>query len=110
MRELLFGALLLAGVSAAAPVKIEGGLVEGTSEDGLTVYRGIPFAAPPAGDLRWRAPQSAAKWEGVRRADKFAPSCMQAGPPGSPGANQGPGMSEDCLYLNVWTAGERVPV
>ena len=56
-----------------APVKVEGGLVQGTSEDGLTVYRGIPFAAPPVGDLRWRAPQPAAKWEGVRQATKFAP-------------------------------------
>ena len=114
MRNVLLGVLLLAGVAAAAPVKVGGGLVEGTSEDGLTVYRGIPFAAPPVGDLRWRAPQPAAKWDGVRRADKFGPSCMQGGPPGSGGTNQGPGMTEDCLYLNVWTpaksAGERVPV
>ena len=56
-----------------APVKVEEGLLQGTSEDGLTVYRGIPFAAPPVGDLRWRAPQSAAKWDGVRKAVKFAP-------------------------------------
>jgi len=88
MRNFLLGVLLLAGVAAAAPVKVGGGLVEGTSEDGLTVYRGIPFAAPPVGDLRWRAPQPAAKWDGVRRADKFGPSCMQAGPPGSGGTNQ----------------------
>ncbi|MGD1074213.1 MAG: TAXI family TRAP transporter solute-binding subunit [Bryobacteraceae bacterium] len=114
MRKILVGALLLAGASAAAPVKVEGGLVEGTFEDGLTVYRGIPFAAPPVGDLRWRAPQPAAKWDGVKRADKFGPACMQGGPDRSAGANQDPGISEDCLYLNVWTpakaANERTPV
>ena len=46
-----------------APVKVEGGLVQGAVESNLTVYRGIPFAAPPVGDFRWRAPESAAKWE-----------------------------------------------
>ena len=90
-----------------APVNTEGGRVRGTSEDGLAVYRGIPFAAPPAGDLRWRAPQPAATWSGVRQATNFAPGAMQASKPPS-------GMSEDCLYLNVWTpaksAAERVPV
>src|SRR5689334_529423 len=90
-----------------APVKVEGGLLEGTSEDGLTVYRGIPFAAPPVGNLRWRAPQTLAKWEGIRRADKFAPECMQAG-------GRGAVMTEDCLYLNIWTPAkspnERIPV
>ena len=56
-----------------APVKVADGMVQGTVEDGLTVYRGIPFAAPPVGDLRWRAPQPAAKWNGVLQATKFAP-------------------------------------
>lgn len=96
---------------APAPVRVEGGLVQGTIEDGLTVYRGIPFAAPPAGDLRWREPQLAAEWEGTRQAVKFGPACMQAR---APGGNSGPGMSEDCLYLNVWTPAkstqERIPV
>src|SRR5512135_979483 len=70
--------MLAAGLGMAqqpAPVAVEGGLVQGTSEDGLTVYRGIPFAAPPVGDLRWRAPEPAAKWDGSRQAAKFAPSC-----------------------------------
>jgi para-nitrobenzyl esterase len=106
MRYVCLGVLLMAGLSAAAAVKVEGGLLEGTSEDGLTVYRGIPFAAPPVGGLRWRAPQAPQKWDGVKHADKFAPECMQGG--------RGAAMSEDCLYLNVWTpaksASERIPV
>ena len=99
-----------AGIALAqqpSPVRVDGGLVQGTSEEGLTVYRGIPFAAPPVGDLRWRAPQPASPWEGVRQATKFAPGCMQGGNPPS-------GKSEDCLYLNLWTpaksARDRVPV
>ena len=76
-------------------------------EDGLTVYKGIPFAAPPVGDLRWRAPQPAAKWDGVKQANKFAPGPIQGGNPPS-------GKSEDCLYLNIWTpaksSNEKIPV
>jgi para-nitrobenzyl esterase len=90
-----------------APVKVEEGLLQGTSEDGLTIYRGIPFATPPVGDLRWRAPQPAAKWDGVKLATKFASGPIQAW--GAPA-----GKSEDCLYLNVWTpmksASDRIPV
>ena len=97
----------LAIAQQPAPVKVQQGLVQGTSEDGLTVYRGIPFAAPPVGDLRWRAPQPAAKWEGVRQTTNFAPGPIQGSRPPS-------GMSEDCLYLNVWTpaksAGDKIPV
>ncbi|MGA8265582.1 MAG: carboxylesterase family protein, partial [Ignavibacteriaceae bacterium] len=89
------------------PVKVEDGLLQRTFEDGLTVYKGIPFAAPPVGDLRWRPPQPAEKWQGIREATKFGPSPIQ-------GSGSGPGMSEDCLYLNVWTpaksAGDRIPV
>jgi len=103
-------AMFFAGVASAqqpAPVRVEEGLLQGTLEDGLTVYRGIPFAAPPVGDLRWRAPRPAEKWEGVRQAVKFAPGPIQGwGPPA--------GKSEDCLYLNIWTPAksstDRVPV
>lgn len=92
------------------PVKVEGGLLQGTLEDGLRVYRGIPFAAPPIGDLRWRPPQPAPKWEGVRAADQFGRACIQTN---AAIANL-PAPSEDCLYLNVWTpaksARDKLPV
>jgi para-nitrobenzyl esterase len=88
------------------PAATESGPVQGVVENGLTVYKGIPFAAPPVGDLRWRAPQPAAKWTAVRAADKFGPDPYQGD-----GKN---GVSEDCLYLNVWTPakspGEKLPV
>ena len=103
------GALFALCPAMAQTVAVEGGQLRGVVEEGLSVYKGIPFAAPPLGDLRWREPQPAAKWQGVRPADQFAPGCMQsmgAPPPG--------GLSEDCLYLNVWSpaksAKERVPV
>ena len=64
-------------------VKVDGGLLQGTFEDSLTVYRGIPFAAPPVGDLRWHAPQPPTKWEGVKQATKFAPGPIQGGNPPS---------------------------
>ena len=100
---------ILAGTAMAAPVKVEGGLVEGVAADGLTVYKGIPFASPPVGGLRWAPPQPATKWDGVRKADRFAPGCMQA-----MGAPPPSGLSEDCLYLNIWTPAkspnDRIPV
>jgi para-nitrobenzyl esterase len=90
-----------------APVKVEEGLVQGTVEDGLAVYLGIPFAAPPVGDLRWRPPRPVSGWDGVRQASQYAPAPVQ-------GSRTGPGMGEDCLYLNVWTpaksANEKLPV
>jgi len=90
-----------------ATIKVEEGLLQGIYENGLTVYKGIPFAAPPVGELRWRAPQPPSKWEGIKQAVKFAPAPMQGGNPPS-------GKSEDCLYLNVWTpaksAKEKIPV
>lgn len=88
-------------------VKVEQGIVQGTIEDGLRVFKGIPFAAPPVGELRWRAPQPPAKWEGIKETTAYGPAAYQGGNPPS-------GKSEDCLYLNVWTpaqsADEKVPV
>jgi para-nitrobenzyl esterase len=102
--------ILAAGLVVAqqpAPVKVESGLLQGTTEDGVTVYRGVPFAAPPVGDLRWRAPRPPTAWEGVRKADRFAPNPVQEmrdsfGPWTAEYQPQG-GVSEDCLYLNIWT-------
>jgi para-nitrobenzyl esterase len=108
--------VLLAGgfciAQAPLPVRVEGGLVQGAVEDGMAVYRGIPFAAPPVGDLRWRAPQPAEKWDGVKETVKFAPACIQGMMMGPGGG--GPAPSEDCLYLNIWSPAksprDRVPV
>jgi para-nitrobenzyl esterase len=107
-------ACALAVPSAAAPVKTANGPVEGTKTDnGIQIFRGIPFAAPPVGDLRWKPPQPVENWTAVRAADKFAASCMQRRVFGDMNFRSS-GMSEDCLYLNVWTpkavAGANLPV
>jgi carboxylesterase type B len=81
------------------------GLVSGTGGD-VRSFKGIPFAAPPVGALRWKPPQPAPHWSGVRDATAFGPECAQPAPPGVPN-------SEDCLTLNVWTpagAGAHLPV
>jgi len=103
------GAVAPAGIAVATPVEVEGGLVEGVVEGDLAVYKGVPFAAPPVGDLRWRPPQPVEGWSGSLEAKEYAPGCIASmgDPPPS-------GASEDCLYLNVWTparsAAERLPV
>ena len=116
--------LALCGLSsptlASDPVRIETGLVQGVpaSDPSVTVYRGIPFAAAPIGELRWRPPQSAAAWDGVRKAEQFSAACIQdpvrsLGPWTQEYMHQGE-YSEDCLYLNVWSArgaaGQKRPV
>lgn len=79
---------------------LEGGAIAGSSAHGVRWYKGIPFAAPATGALRWRAPQPVVPWQGTRDASQFAPDCLQAGvADASHGANA---LSEDCLYLNVW--------
>ena len=97
-------------VSVAQRVVTESGALSGVSESGLSVYKGIPFAAPPLGDLRWRPPVPAAPWTGTRKADAFAPACMQDGV-SMPGETP-PAVSEDCLYLNIWSPakGDHLPV
>jgi para-nitrobenzyl esterase len=98
-------ALLLtaSGGSAAAPViETESGTVRGeTSGDGRSLFRGIPFAAPPIGDLRWRPPQPVAPWHGVRDATRSGPACMQIDYGWNHDAAEN--QSEDCLYLEVAT-------
>lgn len=84
-------------------VRTRQGDVEGVSTDGLAIFKGLPYAAPPVGDLRWRSPKSPAPWRSVRKAEKFGNACVQ-----NPklsidnGGDPGP-ISEDCLYLNVWS-------
>jgi para-nitrobenzyl esterase len=117
----LLGCLAAVGIGAAqqAPpvVKVDTGQLQGVIDDGVVSYKGVPFAAPPVGELRWRPPQPVAPWTGVRQATQFGADCMQGrfGPPQAAGANASPAPSEDCLYLNLWrpasaTAGARLPV
>ncbi len=87
----------------ATTVEVTGGTIEGTARDGILIYKGIPFAAPPVGDLRWKAPAPVEPWTGVKKTDAFACACMQ--PSGTMG-NTAP-VSEDCLYLNVWTPAKK---
>jgi para-nitrobenzyl esterase len=109
---LLVAAAELACAALAQRVLTETGTISGVSANGLSVYKGVPFAAPPIGDLRWRPPAPVIPWAGTRKAQTFAPACMQAGV-SMPGETP-PSVSEDCLYLNIWTpakgAQERLPV
>jgi para-nitrobenzyl esterase len=125
---------LLAGVAAMGvgttsqqppAVRVDSGELQGAAVGGVVSYKGIPFAAPPVGDLRWRPPQPAAPWTGVRQASEFGADCMQVrfGPPpppasGTPPAPSAPpsstasperAPSEDCLFLNVWTPAGATP-
>lgn len=88
------------------PVQLDAGMISGVagSSPGMRVYRGIPYAAPPTGKLRWRAPQPVAHWDGVRAADQFGAMCMQPAFRGAPAGANPPNIGEDCLFLNVWTA------
>src|SRR5688572_19878509 len=116
---LLSSALLPAAISD--PVKTDAGQVSGvTLPGGVRAFKGIPFGAPPVGDLRWRAPQPVAKWAGVRKAEKFGNVCVQPSQlkrvPNNVTVDlpDSPKVDEDCLYLNVWTsanrANDRLPV
>ena len=137
------GFLAVTSVSTAARAqapslaRVDGGELEGVVADGVISFKGIPFAAPPVGQLRWRPPQAAPRWTGVRQAAEFGASCMQGRFGGAPPGAGAPGVappvqgaapappptaaapaaqspSEDCLYLNVWRPAEptarRLPV
>ena len=88
-------------------VKVTGGWIQGEVTEDLTIYKGIPFAAPPVGELRWKAPQPVQPWEGVKETVEFGPGPIQ-------GFGKSDAFSEDCLYLNVWTPAkspkEKLPV
>jgi len=102
----------LIGAHRADPprVTIDTGTLEGVvdSASGVTVFRGIPYAAPPVGPLRWRPPQAAAHWTGVRPAAQLGHNCIQHQPYGDIDPFTA-GVSEDCLYLNVWTSSLPLP-
>ena len=128
MKIILFSCLLFLTAFAFVPnraaavngiVKTDSGSLEGTTmPSGIRVFKGIPYAAPPIGDLRWRPPQPPAKWDSMRKADKFSDSCMQSlrrtGYPWTKEFMVQNEASEDCLCLNVWTgakaASEKRPV
>jgi para-nitrobenzyl esterase len=99
------------GPSQAPVVRVESGELQGVVDDGVASFKGIPFAAPPVGELRWRPPQPVAKWTGVRQAAQFGADCMQGrfGPPPPPGAPPARAPSEDCLFLNVWRRASATP-
>src|SRR5579859_978879 len=112
LRTIVFTAATLFAEAAAMPgaivepVHLDAGLISGVagSNPDVRVFKGVPYAAAPVGKLRWRAPQPAEHWSGVRVADQFGTVCEQlafrgAGPDAKP-----PKASEDCLFLNVWTA------
>jgi len=111
MRKSLIVGIFIVAVLSTAPfalsqiqnVKTTGGQLQGVVVDGVASFKGIPFAAPPVGDLRWKSPAPAKPWSGLRKADSYGAGCMQ-----DPGMSKMMGaaanISEDCLYLNVWTA------
>jgi para-nitrobenzyl esterase len=93
------------GAASGPVVTIESGKLKGVAETGssaIQIFRGVPFAAPPVAELRWREPQPVAPWSGIRQATEFAPRCMQQ-PLYSDMMFRSAAPSEDCLYLNVWT-------
>jgi para-nitrobenzyl esterase len=121
MRKSLIAGIFAAAVLSIAPfaqsqiqnVKVTGGQLQGVIADGVASFKGIPFASPPVGDLRWKAPEPSNAWTGIRKADVYAAGCMQdSSMVRMVGASVS--VSEDCLYLNVWTAatnaGEKRPV
>lgn len=105
--------LALASAAAAGPrLQTAGGIIEGSTATGVVAFKGIPYAAPPLGPGRWRAPQPAAPWRGIRDATRFGHSCWQAVSPAGfgPWSHEyvvGGDISEDCLFLNVWAPARR---
>ncbi|HVF15655.1 MAG TPA: carboxylesterase family protein, partial [Steroidobacteraceae bacterium] len=85
--------------AAIRNVEVTGGHITGDLVDSVASFKGVPFAAPPVGELRWKAPQPVVPRRGVRDAITFAPACIQPW-----GEHETTRPSEDCLYLNVWTA------
>lgn len=106
MLSLLAIAMVACNTEMTTQVKVTGGTIEGYQDNGLTIFKGIPFAAPPVSELRWRAPQPVNPWDGILEAKEYSKGPYQSGNPQQ--------FSEDCLYLNVWTPAkktdEKLPV
>jgi para-nitrobenzyl esterase len=124
LRWLVAAAATSVGANAQKPpvVRVDTGELRGVADSGVVSYKGIPFAAPPVGEFRWRPPQPAATWAGVRQATEFGTDCMQGrfGPPAprsatTPAAGASPSptaeraLSEDCLSINVWSPAGAAP-
>lgn len=115
----LLGLAAMVSGNAAQPrvVRVDSGELQGAVDDDVASYKGIPFAAPPVGELRWRPPQRLVPWTGVRQAAEYGADCMQGrfGPPPAAGAPAARVPSEDCLFVNVWSPasasrGAKLPV
>jgi len=103
MRNCILFLVTLAPLTAGIqePLRVEGGMISGVASEapGIRAFKGIPYAEPPVGELRWRASRPSNGWDGVRAAAEFGADCQQ-------GSARGRAMSEDCLFLNVWTPAE----
>ena len=101
--------------AAATPIRarVRSGALVGTVDNGIEMFKGVPYAAPPVGPLQWALPQPPNSWAGERVADDFGPSCMQRSPPHNvPAGTRAAQLSEDCLTLNIWApqASRKAPV
>ena len=112
---ILIGMLLQTQQAAASLTSDEGttvqtqyGVVQGVAEGEVSIFKGIPYAAPPIGEFRWRPPQPVKPWKGVREAKEYGPNCAQGGWGAAPGTIA-EGSSEDCLYLNLWLPSNAKP-
>jgi para-nitrobenzyl esterase len=102
----LFTMLWMGGYALASDardkVKIDGGVLQGSVQDGVASFKGVPYAAPPVGDLRWEPPQPVTVWKGVREVTRFGHDCAQIPDPMEAAPQGTTSPSEDCLFLNLW--------